>query len=215
MFVHISRSRIAKHTLLQAIDDIVTSLFCVLVSNGQVPIIRASRGHAAEMIAGKLDKKLRDHLKMSRTQLFREGESYRPWFCSVDAGLLSQNAYATCDVSFWEPTLSLTRSFTRQFTHSLTHELSQSHTQSTSLTCSRVTISFLISTHLFADNRTASLVTTTGMSAMGSFQRPLLALIDRHVDLTTMLHHTCTYQALTHDVLEYKLNRVAYVVSSR
>jgi hypothetical protein len=75
------------------------------------------------MIAGKLDKKLRDHLKLSRTQLFREG-----------------------------------------------------------------------------------------MSATGSFQRPLLVLVDRHVDIPTMLHHTCTYQALTHDVLDYKLNRVAYVV---
>lgn len=77
------------------------------------------------MIAGKLDKKLRDHLKLSRTQLFREG-----------------------------------------------------------------------------------------MSATGSFQRPLLVLVDRHVDIPTMLHHTCTYQALTHDVLDYKLNRVAYMVES-
>ena len=86
-----------------AIDDIVNSLFCALVSNGQVPLIRASRGHASEMIAGKLDKKLRDHLKLSRVQLFSEG-----------------------------------------------------------------------------------------MTAAGSFQRPLLVLLDRHVDLATMLHHTCT-----------------------
>lgn len=48
------------------------------------------------------------------------------------------------------------------------------------------------------------------MSVTGSFQRPLLAIVDRHVDISTMLHHTWTYQALAHDLLEYKLNRVGY-----
>ena len=32
-------------------------------------------------------------------------------------------------------------------------------------------------------------------------QRPLLALLDRNLDLATPLHHTWTYQALAHDVL--------------
>lgn len=34
-----------------------------------------------------------------------------------------------------------------------------------------------------------------------SFTRPLLVILDRTVDLATPLHHTWTYQALTHDVL--------------
>lgn len=34
-----------------------------------------------------------------------------------------------------------------------------------------------------------------------SFQRPLLVLVDRNIDLATPLHHTWTYQALVHDVL--------------
>jgi hypothetical protein len=34
-----------------------------------------------------------------------------------------------------------------------------------------------------------------------SFQRPLLVILDRNVDLATPLHHTWTYQALAHDVL--------------
>ena len=34
-----------------------------------------------------------------------------------------------------------------------------------------------------------------------SFQRPVLIILDRNVDLCTPLHHTWTYQALCHDVL--------------
>ena len=33
-------------------------------------------------------------------------------------------------------------------------------------------------------------------------------LVDRGVDLATPLHHTWTYQALAHDVLNLSLNRV-------
>nr|XP_032801307.1 sec1 family domain-containing protein 1 [Petromyzon marinus] len=42
-----------------------------------------------------------------------------------------------------------------------------------------------------------------------SFQRPLLLLLDRGVDLATPLHHTWTYQALVHDVMDLRLNRVS------
>ncbi|XP_066588311.1 protein sly1 homolog [Prorops nasuta] len=41
-----------------------------------------------------------------------------------------------------------------------------------------------------------------------SFQRPLLILLDRNVDMATPLHHTWTYQALAHDILEMALNRL-------
>uniref|UniRef100_A0A672HEU9 Sec1 family domain containing 1 n=1 Tax=Salarias fasciatus TaxID=181472 RepID=A0A672HEU9_SALFA len=41
-----------------------------------------------------------------------------------------------------------------------------------------------------------------------SFQRPLFVLADRNVDMATPLHHTWTYQALIHDVLDFHLNRV-------
>lgn len=41
-----------------------------------------------------------------------------------------------------------------------------------------------------------------------SFQRPLLIILDRNVDMATPLHHTWTYQALAHDVLDLALNRV-------
>ncbi|KAG8126243.1 putative Sec1 family domain-containing protein [Naja naja] len=108
-------------------DTIVDSLFCFFVTLGAIPIIRCSRGTAAEMVAVKLDKKLRENLRDARNSLF------------------------TGD------TLG-----TGQF----------------------------------------------------SFQRPLLVLVDRNIDLATPLHHTWTYQALVHDVLDFHLNRVVLEESS-
>lgn len=37
--------------------------------------------------------------------------------------------------------------------------------------------------------------------AMLNFQRPLLVILDRNMDLATPLHHTWSYQALMHDVM--------------
>uniref|UniRef100_A0A8C1B851 Sec1 family domain-containing protein 1 n=1 Tax=Cyprinus carpio carpio TaxID=630221 RepID=A0A8C1B851_CYPCA len=90
--------------------------------HGAVPIIRCPRGNAAEMVAVKLDKKLRENLRDARNSLFT-GDTMG----------------------------------TGQF----------------------------------------------------SFQRPLFVLADRNLDLATPLHHTWTYQALIHDVLDFHLNRVS------
>uniref|UniRef100_A0A6Q2Y1A0 Sec1 family domain containing 1 n=1 Tax=Esox lucius TaxID=8010 RepID=A0A6Q2Y1A0_ESOLU len=103
-------------------DTIVDSLFCFFVTLGAVPIIRCPRGNAAEMVAVKLDKKLRENLRDARNSLFT------------------------------------------------------------------------------GDNMGAS---------QFSFQRPLFVLADRNLDLATPLHHTWTYQALVHDVLDFHLNRVS------
>lgn len=46
------------------------------------------------------------------------------------------------------------------------------------------------------------------MDAIFRFQRPLLVLVDRNMDMATPLHHTWTYQALVHDVLDLNLNRI-------
>ncbi|ESP00794.1 hypothetical protein LOTGIDRAFT_200665 [Lottia gigantea] len=116
-----------KDTEMEVIMDvIVDSLFSVFVTLGVVPIIRSARGNAAEMVAEKLDKKLRENVRDARNSLF------------------------TADSS------------PGQF----------------------------------------------------SFQRPLLVLLDRNLDLATMLHHTWTYQALAHDVLDLKQNRVEIEESS-
>jgi len=102
-------------------DSIVDSLFAVCVTLGNVPIIRCPRNSAAEMVARKLEKKLRENLYDARNNLFH-----------MDA------------------------------------------TQAGSF----------------------------------SFQRPLLVILDRNVDMATSLHHTWTYQALAHDIMEYSLNRI-------
>lgn len=41
-----------------------------------------------------------------------------------------------------------------------------------------------------------------------SFHRPLLIILDRSVDMATPFHHTWTYQALAHDVLDLARNRL-------
>jgi hypothetical protein len=102
-------------------DSIVDSMFSVFVTLGVVPIIRCPPNNAAEMVAEKLDKKLRENLRDTRNSLFT-GDT-------MQAGQVS-------------------------------------------------------------------------------FQRPLLVILDRNMDLATPLHHTWTYQALAHDVLDLSLNRV-------
>lgn len=102
-------------------DSIVDSLFSVFVTLGNVPIIRAQKHTSAEMVARKLEKKLRENLWDARNNLFHMD--------ATQAGAFS-------------------------------------------------------------------------------FQRPILILLDRNIDMATPLHHTWTYQALAHDVLDLSLNRV-------
>ncbi|XP_050346666.1 protein sly1 homolog [Nymphalis io] len=114
-----------KDTEMEAImDEIVESLFSVFVTLGNVPIIRCSKGNAAEMVAKKLDKKLRENLWDARNNLFH------------------------------------------------------------------------------------------GQAGTFSFTRPMLILLDRNMDMATPLHHTWTYQALAHDVLDLSLNRAVVPESS-
>ncbi|KAF4520597.1 hypothetical protein B566_EDAN006008 [Ephemera danica] len=117
----INRGEVKDTEMESIMDNIVDSLFSVFATLGTVPIIRSPRGNAAEMVAEKLDKKLRENLRDARNSLFL-----------MDATQASHY----------------------------------------------------------------------------SFQRPLLILLDRNVDMATPLHHTWTYQALAHDVLELALNRV-------
>jgi len=96
-----------------------------LLSVGVIPIIRCPRNNAAEVVAEKLDKKIRETMRDSKNTLF-----------SFDNMLVGQR----------------------------------------------------------------------------SFNRPLLIILDRDVDLATPLHHTWTYQALAHDVLVKYLHLVGVVL---
>ncbi|MCJ1326468.1 Vesicle trafficking between the ER and Golgi [Thelotrema lepadinum] len=54
----------------ELVDRTVTGLFSVSVTLGTIPIIRCPKGGPAEMIATKLDRKLRDHILNSKDNLF-------------------------------------------------------------------------------------------------------------------------------------------------
>ncbi|KAL6709049.1 Vesicle trafficking between the ER and Golgi [Coniothyrium glycines] len=56
-------------------DRIVSGLFSVVVTMGVVPVIRCPKGGAAEDISAKLDRKLRDHILNSKTNLFSDHKS--------------------------------------------------------------------------------------------------------------------------------------------
>ncbi|KAF9108763.1 Vesicle trafficking between the ER and Golgi [Mortierella sp. GBA35] len=108
----------APETAIEAsIDKAASSLFSVLATMGVIPIIRCPRRGAAEMLAKKLDSRLRDHVMNSRN-------------------------------------------------------------------------------NLFSDSNTMN------------FQRPVLVILDRNMDLVPILSHSWTYQALVHDVMDMKLNEI-------
>lgn len=117
----INRGDVKDTEMDNILDSIVDSLFSVFVTLGTVPIIRSPRGNAAEMVAEKLDKKIRENLRDPRNSLF---------------------------------------------------------------------------------------TTDALQSGQFSFQRPLLVILDRNMDMATLFHHTWTYQALAHDVLDLQLNRL-------
>lgn len=48
----------------------------------------------------------------------------------------------------------------------------------------------------------------------GGVSRPVLLLVDRNIDLSVMVSHSWSYQALIHDLLSYKLNRVKIEVEN-
>ncbi|XP_063699347.1 protein sly1 homolog [Culicoides brevitarsis] len=120
-YYSINRANTRDEEMERIMDSIVNSLFSVFVTLGNVPIIRCPKNTAAEMVARKLEKKIRENLWDARNNLF----------------------------------------------------------------------------HLEA--------TQTGAF---SFQRACLIILDRNIDMATPLHHTWTYQALAHDVLNLSLNRV-------
>jgi len=119
-YYSMNKGSVKDNEMDSMLSSITDSLFALCVTLGTVPIIRCPSGNAAEAVASKLDKKLRDNLKDARNSLFNDGTS----------------------------------------------------------------------------------------NGRYSFHRPVLVLVDRSVDFATPLHHTWTYQALAHDVLQYNQNRV-------
>jgi hypothetical protein len=74
------------------VDRIVSGLFSVAVTMGSIPIIRCPKQGAAEMVAIRLDRKLRDHILNSKDQnLFSGSQKYgttsRPLLFIVDRNI--------------------------------------------------------------------------------------------------------------------------------
>ena len=67
-FVRLTRPASEK-ALFSYVDKLVDSLFSIVVTTGQVPIIRCAQGNAAALAAQRLHARLREHL-MLRNNLF-------------------------------------------------------------------------------------------------------------------------------------------------
>ena len=57
------------------VDRVALGLMSVIATLGQVPIIRCPRGNAAEMVAHKLDARLRDQVHSRTGNLFNDAGS--------------------------------------------------------------------------------------------------------------------------------------------
>ena len=74
-YYELSRPDADGPSIQKGINRIVDGLFSVIVTSGVVPIIRAASGGAAEMVATKLDERLRKSMRNQKTQhLFQDNE---------------------------------------------------------------------------------------------------------------------------------------------
>ncbi|CEJ80705.1 Putative SNARE docking complex subunit [[Torrubiella] hemipterigena] len=71
----LNSAKTSDEQLDSVIDRIVSGLFSVIVTMGVIPIIRCPKGAAAEMVAQRLDRKLRDHILNSKDNLFSNTRS--------------------------------------------------------------------------------------------------------------------------------------------
>jgi len=69
-YYNLNRGSVTDTEMEEMLDTVTESLFSLCVTLGTVPIIRCPKGNAAEAVAEKLDKKLRDNLKDARNSLF-------------------------------------------------------------------------------------------------------------------------------------------------
>ncbi|KAL3496742.1 Sec1-like protein [Aspergillus germanicus] len=74
----INSAKTSDDDLDAIVDRIVSGLFSVSVTMGAIPIIRCPKGGAAELIATKLDRKLRDHILNSKDNLFSTNKKSAP-----------------------------------------------------------------------------------------------------------------------------------------
>ncbi|KAM3504325.1 hypothetical protein MY10362_003629 [Beauveria mimosiformis] len=71
----LNSAKTSDEQLEAVVDRIVSGLFSVIVTMGVIPVIRCPKGAAAEMVAQRLDRKLRDHILNSKDNLFSNSRS--------------------------------------------------------------------------------------------------------------------------------------------
>lgn len=77
-YYKINSPKTSDEDLDAMVDRVVSGLFSVSVTMGAIPIIRCPKGGAAELIATKLDRKLRDHILNSKDNLFSGNQRALP-----------------------------------------------------------------------------------------------------------------------------------------
>jgi len=70
-FYSLHRRDVQDSDINPILDAMVDGLFSVFVNLGQVPIIRSQRNNAAQAVAERLDRKLRDTLRDTRSNFFQ------------------------------------------------------------------------------------------------------------------------------------------------
>ena len=75
VYSKLANPKIQEEEIQTLVNSIVNGLFSVVMISGSIPIIRCTRGNAAEMVAQKLDEKLRNHVLNSRNQQPNASES--------------------------------------------------------------------------------------------------------------------------------------------
>ena len=102
-----------------------------------------------------------------------------------------------------------TRTCTCTRTHTLTSTLSLSHFPGSAAEIISRQLYEKIHTELSSvPNLFTESAASSSIGAGSSFQRPVLLILDRNLDLSVMLTHCWSYQALCHDVFDLNLNRV-------
>jgi sec1 family domain-containing protein 1 len=69
VYYQLANPKVQEEQIQDLVTHIVNGLFSVVLTSGTIPIIRCTRGNAAEMVAQKLDERLRNHVLNSRNQL--------------------------------------------------------------------------------------------------------------------------------------------------
>ncbi|XP_067939392.1 sec1 family domain-containing protein 1-like [Watersipora subatra] len=87
-YYEINRSDMKDTDMEKTVNTIVEGLFSYFVTLGSVPIIRCPRGNAAEMVAERLDKKLRENVRDPRNSLFNTLDSSQPLLVGLQRPLL-------------------------------------------------------------------------------------------------------------------------------